>query len=128
VETSDGLNTKVHVLSTYRTAVELFAHLCIGFDLDPLADGVVISHSEGYKRGIASNHGDVEHLWKKFGLTMVQFREDIKLEMIRQKHPISEWAKEAQKWAVDSKISDGTRPKDQVTREELWTMLYRYAT
>jgi len=80
-ETGNGENTKNHVLATYRYAVELFAHLCQQFRLDPLADGVVISHSEGCKRGIASNHGDVEHLWSKFGLSMGQFRKDIKAAM-----------------------------------------------
>ena len=80
-ETGEGESTKNHVLATYRYAVELFAHLCQQFRLDPLADGVVISHSEGCKRGIASNHGDVEHLWSKFGLSMGQFRKDIKAAM-----------------------------------------------
>ena len=77
-ETGDGENTKNHVLATYKYAVELFAHLCQQFGLDPMADGVIISHSEGCKRGIASNHGDVEHLWSKFGLSMGQFRKDIR--------------------------------------------------
>ena len=76
-ETGDGENTKNHVLAAYKCAVEVFAHLCQQFGLDPLADGVIISHSEGCKRGIASNHGDVEHLWSKFGLSMGQFRKDI---------------------------------------------------
>ncbi len=80
-ETRDGENTKAHVLAAYRYAVELFAYLCQQFRLDPLADGVIISHSEGCKRGIASNHGDVEHLWSKFGLTMQQFRKDIRAAM-----------------------------------------------
>lgn len=38
---------------------------------------------------------------------------------------LSEWAMEARRWAVKENITDGTRPKDNVTREELWTMLYR---
>ena len=76
-ETGNGENTKNHVLAAYKCAVELFVHLCQQFGLDPLADGVIISHSEGCKRGIASNHGDVEHLWSKFGLSMGQFRKDI---------------------------------------------------
>ena len=80
-ETGDGENTKNHVLATYKYAVELFAYLCSQYNLDPLADGVVISHSEGCRRGIASNHGDVEHLWSKFGLSMEQFRKDIKAAM-----------------------------------------------
>ena len=80
-ETGDGENTKNHVLATYKYAVELFAYLCSQYNLDPLADGVIISHSEGCKRGIASNHGDVEHLWSEFGLSMGQFRKDIKAAM-----------------------------------------------
>lgn len=70
--------TKKFVLGTYKTAVELFAYLCKMYNLDPLKDGVIISHSEGYKRGIASGHADVEHIWNKYGLTMNQFRRDVK--------------------------------------------------
>ena len=73
--------TRDFVLKTYQTAVELFAYLCKLYNLDPLADGVIISHAEGHKRGIASNHGDVEHIWNKQGLTMAQFRKDIKKAM-----------------------------------------------
>ena len=80
-ETGDGSNTREHVFATYQNTVELFAYLCVQYGLDPLADGVVISHSEGHKKGIASNHGDVEHLWSKFGLSMAQFRRDIKAAM-----------------------------------------------
>lgn len=80
-ETGDGTNTKTHVLATYRHAVSLFAYLCRMFSLDPMADGVILSHSEGHKKGIASNHGDVEHLWKHFGLSMNQFRMDVKTAM-----------------------------------------------
>lgn len=35
------------------------------------------------------------------------------------------WYADAQKWAVDHGISDGTRPDDTVTRAEVWTMLQR---
>jgi len=74
-------NTKAVVMRTYKSAVELFAMLCNEFKLNPLADGVIISHAEGNKRGIASNHSDVEHIWNKFGLTMAQFRKDIQTAM-----------------------------------------------
>lgn len=80
-ETGNGKNTKEHVLATYAVAVELFAKLCKIYKLDPTKDGTIISHSEGYKRGIATNHGDVEHIWNKFGLTMKQFRKDVKKKM-----------------------------------------------
>lgn len=77
-EKSDGANTRAHVMSTYKTAVELFAYLCKMFKLNPLADGVIISHSEGHKRGIATAHADVEHIWSHYGLTMDKFRKDVK--------------------------------------------------
>lgn len=65
---------------TYTSAVELFAKLCKENNWDPLEDGVILGHAEGYKRGIASNHGDPEHLWKQLGLsyTMDTFRADVK--------------------------------------------------
>lgn len=64
---------------TYRAAVELFAWLCDKFNLDPLADGVIIGHAEGHARGVASNHGDPEHLWRQLGMkyTMDTFRHDV---------------------------------------------------
>jgi len=70
------------VRQTYAKAALLFAHLCTEFNLNPTRDGVVIiSHSAGHRIGIASNHGDVEHLWNRFGLTLAQFRLDIQAAM-----------------------------------------------
>lgn len=68
---------------TYQTAVQLFAQLCKQYGLNPLKDGVIISHHEGYLRGVASNHGDPEHLWRGLGLsyTMDGFRKDVKAAM-----------------------------------------------
>lgn len=71
---------------TYNSAVELFAMLCKEYNLNPLTN--IVSHSEGYKLGIASNHGDPEHLWKQLGLsyTMDTFRQDVnnKLNNVKQ--------------------------------------------
>lgn len=77
---SDTATAKAVVKRTYEAAVELFAMLCTKFDLDPLADGVIVSHAEGHKRGIASNHGDPEHLWRQLntGYTMDGFRKEVK--------------------------------------------------
>ena len=80
-ETSDGTGTKAHVFGAYKTAVELFAYLCREYRLDPLKPGVIVSHFEGSKRGIASNHADPEHIWNAYGLTMDQFRQDIMAAM-----------------------------------------------
>lgn len=80
---SDTATAKAVATRTYNSAVELFAYLCQKFSLDPLADGVISSHAEGYKRGIASNHGDPEHLWRQLGMsyTMDTFRKDVKAKM-----------------------------------------------
>ena len=69
--------TEAHVRGTYAAAVELFAQLCTQYALDPLEDGVIISHAEGAERGIASAHADPTHLWSAFGLTMDGFRADV---------------------------------------------------
>ena len=80
---SDTATAKAVAARTYNSAVELFAMLCKEFNLDPLADGVIISHKEGCARGIASNHGDPEHLWNQLGTgyTMGGFRKAVKAAM-----------------------------------------------
>ena len=67
------------ITGTYRTAVALFAALCETYGLDPLADGVIIGHAEGHRRGVASNHADPEYLWNVYGMgyTMDGFRRDV---------------------------------------------------
>lgn len=80
---SDPATAKAAVTRTYNAAVELFAMLCKEYNLDPLADGVILSHKEGCARGIASNHGDPEHLWNQLGTeyTMDGFRKAVKAVM-----------------------------------------------
>ena len=65
----------------YANAVILFAELCKFHGWDPLEDGVILSHYEGYQRGIASGHSDPEHIWKYAGLTMDGFRRDVAAAM-----------------------------------------------
>ena len=80
---SDTATARAVAKRTYETAVELFAMLCEKYSLDPLADGVIISHKEGCARGIASSHGDPEHLWAQLGMgyTMDGFRREVKAAM-----------------------------------------------
>lgn len=77
----DGLTDLAYFGKVYREAVELTAYLCKKYGLDPTADGVVICHSEGAERGIASNHGDVMHWFPKHGKSMYTFRRDVKAAM-----------------------------------------------
>lgn len=93
---SDVATAKAVAKRTYEAAVELFAMLCKEYNLDPSADGVIISHKEGYKKGSASNHGDPEHLWNQLGMgyTMNGFRKAV---MDAMKEP-SKKAEETVKW------------------------------
>lgn len=77
---ADPAAARASVKRTYEAAVELFAMLCNKYGLQPMADGVIISHKEGHDRGIASNHGDPEHLWDGLGMgyTMDGFRKAVK--------------------------------------------------
>ena len=77
----DSLSDADYFNKVYREAVELTAFLCEKYSLDPMADGVVICHSEGHKRGIATNHGDVMHWFPKHGKSMDTFRKDVKAAM-----------------------------------------------
>jgi hypothetical protein len=72
---------------TFNSAVELFAHLCTEYKYDPLMPGVILSHKEGGKCGIASGHVDPEHLWKGLGMsyTMDTFRKAVKDKMNESK-------------------------------------------
>ena len=80
----DGLDDPDYFARAYREAVELTAMLCKQYGLDPLADGVVICHQEGYRRGIASNHGDVLHWFPRFGKSMDDFRAEVAAELGRR--------------------------------------------
>ena len=73
----DGLTDPAYFEQAYRAAVELTAMLCRDYGLDPLADGVVICHQDGYRRGVASNHGDIYNWFPRFGFDMGDFRGDV---------------------------------------------------
>ena len=74
---SDLSAAQAQAKGCYETATALFAKLCQTYRLDP--ETAIISHAEGYKKGIASNHADPEHLWRGLGLpyTMDTFRKDV---------------------------------------------------
>lgn len=86
---SDKAAAKAVAKRTYEAAVELFTMLCKQYGLNPTADGVIVSHKEGHSRGIASNHGDPEHLWTQLGMgyTMDGFRKAVKAAMEEDDSP-----------------------------------------
>ena len=128
--------TETHVRGTYAAAVELFAQLCTQFDLNPLADGVIISHSEGRMRGVASAHADPEHLWKPFGLTMYGFRQDVYKAMhgtekeeedmtrYRTIEEVPTWARGTVEAMIDEGLISGTGGGDLDLSADMLRMLY----
>lgn len=136
--------TKAHVLRTYANAVNIFAQLCIFHGLNPLADGVILSHRECALRGIGTSHADVEHIWKAFGLNMNHFRKDVKKEMDRlleedddmtqekfnemmnayrktlQDNDAGSWSKEARDWAVSTGLIKGGDPLPDGKPNYMW--------
>ena len=149
----DDLTDKLYFDKVYKEAVELTAYLCKIYNLNPLDDGVVICHSEGNKRGIASAHGDVMHWFPKHGKNMDIFRQDVELnlkggnvvtleqfknlwedmrEELKNCNP-NDWSNEARVWAIKNGIIKGDSLdgfngnwQDFVTKEQLVTVLYRY--
>ena len=74
----DGLTDAKYFRAVFAEAVELCAYLCKMFHLDPMGDGVIIGHYEGYQRGVASNHGDPRNWFPKHGESMDSFRAAVK--------------------------------------------------
>lgn len=62
--------------AVYQQAVAFSAYICRCYSLDPMKDGVILSHNEGGKRGIASKHTDPDNWWKG-RYTMDRARRDI---------------------------------------------------
>jgi len=143
----DGLTDPVYFKAVYQEAAELTAYLCKQYSLDPLEDGVVICHAEGHDRGIASNHGDVLHWFPKHGRTMDDFRADVArsmegdddemltyeqwkayMEQYRRELgalPGPDWGRAELAQAVEQGLTDGSRPQDLATRQEVVSMLIR---
>ena len=138
----DGLQDASYFSAVYQEAVELTADLCKQYGLDPLADGVVICHSEGHARGVASNHADVMHWFPIHRKSMDTFRADVAREMevdmtqeqfnkMMDTYNAQKAAEEAtQPWeqqtiakAKEAGISDGQRPRAGATRVETMAMI-----
>ena len=79
-EVKDIEDARAKAITTYNSAVELFGILATKYGIDPDTPGAIISHAEGHKLGIASNHADPAHLWRGLALpyTMDTFRADVK--------------------------------------------------
>lgn len=74
----DVAKQEVYFRKAWNNAVELCVMLCRKYGLN---ETNIICHSEGYKQGIASNHGDVMHWFPKHGESMGTFRAAVKVAL-----------------------------------------------
>lgn len=137
----DDLTDETYFRAVYQEAAELTAMLCTMFDLDPLADDVVVCHAEGHQLGIASNHGDVLHWFPRFGVNMDDFREDVAkimmgddedmdvtrfrelwLEMRAglQDNDSAQWSEQARQWAIENGLISGGTPGPDGQPNYMW--------
>ncbi|MEG2001032.1 MAG: peptidoglycan recognition family protein [Evtepia sp.] len=82
----DDLTDAAYFSAVYQEAVELCAYLCREYRLNPLTD--ILCHSEGYAKGIASNHADVMHWFPKHGKNMDLFRAQVQSLMTKAPAPL----------------------------------------
>lgn len=71
----DAVKNQAYFDSIYNRTVTLSVFLSRLYNLDPMN---IISHNEGAKLGVASNHSDVEHWFPRHSRTMDQFRAAVK--------------------------------------------------
>jgi len=83
----DGLTNAAYFNAVYKEATELCAFLCRLYNLNPMADGVIIGHFEGWRRGVASNHSDPHNWFPKHGKSMDTFRAEVKRLLAGEKPP-----------------------------------------
>lgn len=72
----DGLTDEQYYKEAFTLAKELCAFLCEEFNIDPAN---VIGHYESAAAGYGSNHGDPRNWQKKFGDSMDEFRNDVRV-------------------------------------------------
>ena len=81
----DGLTDSTYFNKVYNEACEITAYLCKLYNIDPngytMLNGVkvpnVLCHADSCSLGLGSNHGDVNHWFKRHGKTMANARADV---------------------------------------------------
>lgn len=143
----DTLANETYFKTCYKEAVELCTYLCQKYDLDPVTQ--IYCHSELYEMGIASNHADIMHWFKRYHKTMDDFRKDVKQQIEDEEDDdmtqdkfnemMNTWMNQQAaidmpstsvlcgelKEAKDMGITDGTAPYKPVTRAQAAVMCIR---
>lgn len=112
----DALTDRAYFDKVYKEGVEFTAYLCELYNLDPMGKNVIICHADGYKLGIASNHGDIYHWFKKHGKTMDDVRKDVKSVMATKVETLKKSIEEIAKEVLAGKWGNGTERKNALTK------------
>lgn len=79
----DVKKNEAYFRAAFKNAVDLCVYLCRQYGL---TEKDIISHAEGNKKGIASNHSDVGHWFPKHGENMDSFRAAVKKSLVSEIH------------------------------------------
>jgi predicted RNA-binding protein YlqC (UPF0109 family) len=144
----DAKKQEPYFCAAWKNAVALCVMLC---RLYALNETQIIDHAEGFRRGIASNHGDIGHWLSKHGENMNTFRAAVKAalnnaseENMTQEQfnimfinamteynrnlaeqPPSDWARLNWEKMSAAGIFDGSAPRAPLTREQAATVYAR---
>ena len=97
----DGYNSKSYFDKVYKEAIELTAHLCVKYGINPhgtvqykdpkknipVTVPTILCHQDSYQLGVGCNHGDVLVWFEKFGKTMDDVRRDVAAEIAALQNP-----------------------------------------
>lgn len=81
----DKDHSEEYFLKAYKNAIEYTAVMVKRLGLSA---SDVLSHKEAHAKGFASNHGDPEHWFNKFGYDMNKFRGDLQKELNGEVKPV----------------------------------------
>ena len=102
----DGLADATYFKRVYQEAIDLCVYLCKEYGL---TEKNIICHSEGYKQGVASNHGDVMHWFPKHGKSMDTFRAEVAAKLKVNETPV-----EKPTTPIESTTTAGIKEGDKV--------------
>lgn len=122
-------NDKARSLKAYNNYIAVAAYLCYLHGTDP-------SKRSGHFELDPERRTDPNNALKYIGRTYADMKADILTKynstyikttaVVANDSAVSKYAKDAQVWVIAKAVSDGTNPKDNIIRGQLFRMLYRY--
>lgn len=99
----DDRTSREYFDKVYKESTELCADICKRYGWNA---NVIVSHKEAHAKGYGSNHGDIDHWLKVFGLTMNDYRAEVQRLLDKMNAP-----KEEEKLVEEPVKSEGYKPE-----------------